>query len=120
MQLYIPQAHQATGTPFGELSEDPALMASVQRAFAEALAASFRADAALYGLAFARRMMASEAERKRRGALLAQLYRRMRGDWGWSVRRTIDTLAEALRVECTGQTYERPRGNLWTPGDLLQ
>ncbi len=95
-------------------------MARVQGAFARALAQSFREDARTYGMDFARRMLANEGERKRRADLLAQLYRRMRGDWGWSVQRTIDTLAEALRVELDGGTYERPRGSLWTPGDLLQ
>lgn len=91
-------------------------MAKVRAAFTRALARSFAEDAATYGPDFARRMN-SDTERRRRADLLASLYRRMRGDWGWSVQRTIDTLAVALRVELDGGTYERPRGGMWLAGD---
>lgn len=116
MLVHLPYQHQATGTPFGDLAGEPELLARVRRAFTRALAKSFDQDAAVCGVDFARRMN-TDTERRRRAQLLATLYRRMRGDWGWSVQRTIDTLAEALRVELDGGTYERPRGRLWLAGD---
>lgn len=116
MLIHLPYQHQATGTPFADLTGAPDLLARVRAAFTRALARSFAQDAATYGDDFARRMN-TDTERKRRAQLLATLYRRMRGDWGWSVQRTIDTLATALRVELDGGTYERPRGRLWLAGD---
>lgn len=116
MLIHLPYQHQATGTPFGDLAGEPELLMRVQIAMSDAIAKSFRQDAAKHGFEFVRRVN-TDSERKRRAQMLAMLYRRMRGDWGWSVLRTIDTLAEALRVELDGGTYERPRGRLWLAGD---
>lgn len=51
----------------------------------------------------------TEAERKRRGEILFRWFRVMRADLGWSQRRALDTIEEALMCELGGSSYTPPK-----------
>lgn len=116
--IIIPARHRADGEthPFKTLWETPAQMQRAFSEFVKILAGSFRADAARDGDAFALRHN-TEAERKRRTAIMDRWYRALRAE-GFGHVRAMDELPLALRAELDGAPYTMPeRNRVWAPGE---
>jgi len=117
-QIIVPSRHRAdNGSPFADLVGTPQKYKLVAQRFAQILAASFDDDERRQGKDYAKRVC-TQQEQKRRAEILGRWFREMRGDLGWSVERTLDHLAVALRTELDGGTYTPPadRNRLWAPG----
>lgn len=84
--------------------KDPMAIREVVHGMSTAVAAS-------YALEGGRR---TQAEDGRRAKLCVDLVRIMRGDCGWTIRRIVDELPEALRARVRGEDWEPPKGVLWT------
>jgi hypothetical protein len=118
-QIIIPARHRAdNGSPFADLVDNPQRYRMVANRIAEILAGSFAEDERRHGKDYAQRAC-TQQEQKRRTEILGRWFRELRGDLGWSIERTLDHLAKALRTELDGGTYTPPvgKGNrLWVPG----
>ncbi len=56
-------------------------------------------------------------EVRRRFAICERLFRQLRGDLGWGLRRTLDHLPRYLRCVLDGVPWEPDARTLWTPED---
>jgi hypothetical protein len=116
--IIIPARHRADGEahPFKTLWETPAQMQVAFTEFVRILAASFRDDAVRDGHEFALRHN-TDAERKRRTAIMDRWYRTLRAE-GFGHVRAMDELSRALRAELDGAPYTMPeRNRVWAPGE---
>jgi len=72
-----------------------------------AIAGSFRQDGS--------RMTGAEV--RRRFTICERLFRRLRGDLGWGLRRALDHLPRYLRCELDGIPWEPDARTVWVPAD---
>ncbi len=116
--IIIPSRHRAdSSSPFGDLVDSPAKMQKVALRIAQVLAKSFDEDERRHGKDFVK-WVHSETEEKRRADILGRWFRDLRGGLNWSIEKSLDHLAPALRTELDGGTYNPPseRQRLWVPG----
>ncbi len=107
-----------TSTPFVELLNHPGQAAEVTQKFEAMIMESFATDAARKAIASGVQGEArvTGAELKRRFNVLADWFKVMRGDMGWSMSRTFDELPRALRSQLDGEIYvPDARRNMWAP-----
>ena len=116
MQIIVPMQHRSDGTPFGDLVRDERELAKAVNAVIRMVQQSFVDDRRrqMQGLGIARQ---TEREEKRRVDICGAWFRTTRGDFGWSLVKTLDELPKALRAELDGAEYKPPAaGRLWVPG----
>jgi len=110
--IIVPGQHRSDGNPFANLLNDEQQLHRAMSDFAKILARSFRDDAILHGVDFAKRHN-TEKERKRRADIMGRWYREMR-DAGYGYIQTMDEIPKALRAELDGDNYMPPQKNrLW-------
>lgn len=116
MGIVVPIGPIEDPRPFLSLLNERGNYPLVARKFASTLAASFAEDARRNGAEFVRKIHTQDEE-KRRAEILGKWFRRLRGDLGFSLNRTLDELPRALRAELDGGSYTPPEKNrLWAPG----
>lgn len=107
-------------TPFAEFLNSPAEATEVSNAIHDMIMKSFGTDAARKALSTGRgEVRATQAEVRRRFNIIADWFKVLRGDMGWSMKRTIDELPKALRAQLDGGTYVPNTRALWAPGESL-
>lgn len=108
-----------TSTPFVELLNNPGQAGEVTQRFEQMIMESFAVDAARKAIASGSTGQAEvkAAELKRRFNILADWFKVMRGDMGWSMSRTFDELPRALRAQLDGEIYVPDSRNMWAPKD---
>ena len=117
MNLIVPDYLRADrgGHPFGDLRHDESALRRALSGFTQALAGSFQEDARRNGVDFVKRIN-TEAERRRRSDILAQWYRILVHEKGYSMQHALDEVPRALRAELDGTPYEPPAATrMWNP-----
>jgi len=108
-QIIIPKAFtRKEDYPFAEMVKDPRTGLEVANAICKAIASSFAEDEKSLGKTF-RQKIQTEAEVRRRADICGKWFRILRAECGYSTARAIATLADALRAELNGGTFEPPK-----------
>lgn len=115
-EILIPALHRSDkGHPFAPLASQPELRRKVEVGFVRALQVAYQQDVAAIGKAYADRLN-TEAERRRRFAILSKWYEILTGDCRFSPQHAVDELPRALRAELDGTPYAPPPASrLWSP-----
>lgn len=98
--------------PFAGLIEEGQIK-RVSKAFVEIVSRSFERSGA--GLILLRPETPTQAEVRRRTAILIRRFRELRGDLHWSVQRILDELPKVLRCELDGISWTSEDRVAWTP-----
>ncbi len=119
--------HVKASTPFADLLSDGQAV-QVTLKFEQLIMESFATDAGREAIAKGTKgkAVATAAEIKRRFNILADWFKTLRGDLGWSLQRIFTELPFALRAKLDGQLYVPNTRSSWAPtepatinGDLL-
>lgn len=104
-------------TPFSDLVDKPGQIGLVTQKFEKMIFDSFAVDAARKAMETGSKGLSSVtmAETKRRFDILADWFKTLRGDMGWSVSRTLDELPRALRAQLDGEVYVPSVRSVWAP-----
>lgn len=109
-------------TPFADLLNHPGQAGEVTEKLEAMIMESFATDAAREAIAKGTtgKAVVTGAEVKRRFDILADWFKVMRGDMGWSMSRTFDELPRALRAQLDGEIYIPDSRNMWAPQPATQ
>lgn len=91
-------------SPFLDLLSDPMDIKAVVNSITDAVAVSYVSHPM---------RKQTDREDRRRTQICLRLFRLMRGDVRWPVRRCVDTMAEALQVELSGKKWTPDPRSSW-------
>lgn len=115
----MPQSVKVDPVPFASmLTDGPFTVVMVTTRFEEIIHESFAADAKRNLVNKGKTMVEIKitlAELKRRFNILAEWFKILKGDLGWSVQHVVDELPTILRTQLDGGTYVPPPRGMWVP-----